>query len=71
MAHDGEEMLLRPFALLGGGQSPLEQADLLLIEYQERGDESLLRQAAAELNFEEAARLRDRMMELKQILEDL
>ena len=27
-----------------------EQADLLLIEYQERGEESLLRQAAAELN---------------------
>ena len=30
-----------------------------------------MRQAAAELNFEEAARLRDRMKEIKQMLLDL
>ena len=33
--------------------------------------EKKMHQAAAELNFEEAARLRDRMIEIKKMLQDL
>ena len=33
--------------------------------------EKKMRQAAAELNFEEAARLRDRMVEVKKLLLDM
>ncbi|WP_334306507.1 UvrB/UvrC motif-containing protein, partial [Enterocloster bolteae] len=33
--------------------------------------EKKMHQAAAELNFEEAARLRDRMIEIKKMLQDM